>query len=283
MYYKGDEFCTDPDPPYEVPRKVDVSLSVVNNSDKFFYNANISVKEDLSGYVWRYKRGYEKDGKIIYENDLKGLSCKSFIFKLIYGMSTIKYDHKTCDILKGNYSFRNLEVSKIDRAAVFLPTRMLGVNAYFLNTEALSPRIYRITWRSTERCTNPNPPYQQDPLVTLVVEPYTKNGLVYFRGNLTIKENLKGYFWKIKSAIEKPDHTIKPLNTFQKLTCKSVIPKLTLITSNVKYNEQTCEYYKGTYYYFQKVDFTKLDVNAHYFPIKEIGETLTLKNRPLVV
>lgn len=141
------------------------------------------------------------------------------------------------------------------------------------DTEAMSPRIYRITWRSTERCTNPDPPYQQDPLVTLVVEPYTKNGLVYFRGNLTIKENLKGYFWKIKSAIEKPNHTIKPLNTFQKLTCKSVIPKLTLITSNVKYNEQTCEYYKGTYY-FQKVDFTKLDVNAHYFPIKEIGETL---------
>ena len=132
MIYKGDEFCPDPDPPYEETRKVDVKLSVVNNSDNFYYNADIRVKENLSGYVWRYKKGIEKDGKITYESDFKGLSCKSFIFKLIYGMSNIKYDHKTCDIFKGNYSFHKLEVTKIDRAQVFLPTRELGTNVYVL-------------------------------------------------------------------------------------------------------------------------------------------------------
>lgn len=131
--YKGDEFCLNPDPPYEEKKKVEVSLAMINGSDNFYYNANITVKENLSGYVWRYKKGYEKDGKVIYENDFKGLSCKSFIFKLIYGMSTIKYDHKTCDIYKGNYSFHKLDVTKIDRAAVFLPTRQLGTNVYFLS------------------------------------------------------------------------------------------------------------------------------------------------------
>ncbi|KAH9630154.1 hypothetical protein HF086_004860 [Spodoptera exigua] len=233
MIYQGHEFCADPDPPYEEQKKLDVNLDLVNNDEKLYYNANITVKQKLSGYVWRFKIGFEKAGKVFYENDFKGLSCKSFIFKIITGISTIKYDPVTCDIFKGSYSINKLEVSALDKAVNLLPTRR------FEDTEAISPMLYRISWRSTEKCTNPEPPYQQDPLISLVVEPYTKNGLVYFRGNLTIKENLKGYYWKIGSAIEKPDHTIKPLTTYKKLTCKSVIPRLTLITSNVKYNERT--------------------------------------------
>ena len=133
MIYKGLVYCPHPDPPYDEHRKVNVNIVAVNNSDAFYYNANFSVNEDLSGYSWRFKNGYEKSGKIIYENDFKGLSCKSFLPKLIYGVSAIKYDRKTCDIFKGNYSFHKLEVTKLDRAANLLPTRHIGINVFFLS------------------------------------------------------------------------------------------------------------------------------------------------------
>lgn len=133
--------------------------------------------------------------------------------------------------------------------------------------------MYKITLRSTEKCSNPEPPYEKNPLVDITIEAYNKSGGVYFKGNLTIKDNMKGYYWKIKTAIERPGNVIKHMNTFKKLTCKSVIPKVMLITSNIRYNEKTCEIYKGSYS-FEKMDFNKLDSGAYYFPIKEIGETL---------
>lgn len=133
MIYQGHEFCADPDPPYEEPKKLDVSLDLVNNNDKLYYNANITVKEKLSGYLWRFKIGFEKSGKVIYENDFKGLNCKSFIFKVISGISNIKYDPDTCDIFKGSYSINKLEVSTLDKAVNLLPTRRIGINVYFLS------------------------------------------------------------------------------------------------------------------------------------------------------
>ncbi|PZC72843.1 hypothetical protein B5X24_HaOG210518 [Helicoverpa armigera] len=66
---------------------------------------------------------------------------------------------------------------------------------------------------------------------------------------------------------------LKHMSTFKKLTCKSVIPKVVLITTNVRYNEKTCEIYKGSYT-FNKMDLNKLDSGAYYFPIKEIGENI---------
>lgn len=138
---------------------------------------------------------------------------------------------------------------------------------------SVSSMMLKITLRSSERCSNPEPPYERNPLVDFRLQAYNKSGGVYFRGNFTIKENLKGYFFKIKTAIERPGNVIKHMNTFQKLTCKSVIPRIVLMSSNVRYNVKTCELYKGSYS-FENMDFNKLDSSAYYFPIKEIGETI---------
>ena len=133
LIYKGNEFCKDPDPPYEEVKKIDVNVAVVNNSDNFYFKANFTVKETLSGYSWRFKKGFEKAGNVIFENDFKGLSCRTFIPRLIYGIAKINFDPKTCEMHKGNYSINKLEVRKLDRATTFNPTRRLGMNVFYLS------------------------------------------------------------------------------------------------------------------------------------------------------
>lgn len=144
---------------------------------------------------------------------------------------------------------------------------------FLVSVSSVAPLMYKIALRSIESCKNPDPPYEKDPMVTLNVEPYNKSGLLYFRGNFTIRENLRGYYWKIKTGIEKTGNVIKYINNFKKLTCKSMIPRVILAAANVRYDDQKCEYYKGTYF-FNKMDLNKLDPGAYYFPIKEIGESL---------
>uniref|UniRef100_A0A2H1W421 SFRICE_039585 n=1 Tax=Spodoptera frugiperda TaxID=7108 RepID=A0A2H1W421_SPOFR len=162
MIFQGIEFCNNPDPPYEKQKKVDVHIVAVNNSDNFYYNANFSVFENLAGYSWRFKNGYEKVGRIIYENDFKGLSCRSFLPKVIYGISSLKFNSKTCEIFPGNYSFHKLEVTKLDRGANLLPNRHIGVNVFFLSYYKPSGTCFCIesqsficTWlrRNVERST----------------------------------------------------------------------------------------------------------------------------------
>lgn len=133
LIYKSKEFCENPDPPYEERKKVDVNLTVVNDSDNAYFQGNFSVKENLSGYYWRFKNGYEKSGNIVYENDFKGLSCRTFIPRLICGMTKINLDPKTCEIRKGNYSFTKLELNKLDRATNYYPMRRLGTNIFYLS------------------------------------------------------------------------------------------------------------------------------------------------------
>ncbi|PZC72842.1 hypothetical protein B5X24_HaOG210517 [Helicoverpa armigera] len=133
MIYQGHEFCPDPDPPYRDLNKVDVTVNVVNTTNNPYFTANFSVKETLAGYSWRFKIGFEKEGKVIIENDFKGLSCNIFLPKLIYRISSINYNHNTCDIFKGNYTLHKLEISTLDRAVNYLPTRRLGIYAYYLS------------------------------------------------------------------------------------------------------------------------------------------------------
>ena len=147
MIYEGDELCPDPDPPYDRDQKVVMNIGVVNTTNSLYYNANFTVKENLSGYTFRFKTGFEKSRKIIYENDYKGLTCKSFIFKVLSGLSSIKFDRNTCEIFKGNYTVNNLDISTLDRAVNFLPTRRVGINVYFLSYSNLKETCFCIQSR----------------------------------------------------------------------------------------------------------------------------------------
>lgn len=124
MLFKNYEYCPDPDPPYEQDNKVLVSLEVVNKTESFYFKGNFSVQENLSGYSWRFKSGFDQSGKVIYDNDFEGLSCRSFIPKLIYEVAKVKYNSKTCYVVKMN---------AIDRAAHYLPSKRFGINIYYLS------------------------------------------------------------------------------------------------------------------------------------------------------
>lgn len=140
-------------------------------------------------------------------------------------------------------------------------------------TISVFSEMYKITLKSIELCPEAEPPYEKEKLITLDVLGYNKSNRFYFKGNLTIKSNLKGYFFKIKAGVEKAGGGVKYTNSFKKLSCKSVIPKLMLITSGVRYNEKTCEMYKGNYS-FNKMDINDLQPGAYYYPIKEMGENV---------
>lgn len=133
MVYKGHEYCVNPDPPYEKNKKVDVSIALINDTERAYYNANLTVRENLRGYAWRLKHGFERAGKVYFENDFKGLTCKSFIFKIISELSTIKFNPDTCTIFKGNYTISKLEIASLDRAVNYLPTRRFGISVYYLS------------------------------------------------------------------------------------------------------------------------------------------------------
>lgn len=144
---------------------------------------------------------------------------------------------------------------------------------FALLTLPVFSNMYKVTLRSIELCTKVDPPYIEQNPMELNVVGYNKSGTFYFRGNLTIRRNMQGFFYRIKTGVEKAGGEIKYTNQYKKLTCKSVIPKLLLISAGVRYNEKTCEIYKGNYS-FNKIDVHKLQPGAYYFPLKEIGESL---------
>lgn len=149
---------------------------------------------------------------------------------------------------------------------------LIAIVMLILCPELDSIMKYATTFRRIEPCPNPIPPYEKPPKVFISLTAYNRTGIFYFKGNLTIKENLKGYFWKIKTGVDRPGGEIRYTNDFKRMTCKSVIPKVMLDATGVQYNEKTCEVYKGNYS-FEKIDLHKLD-SAYYFPMKELGETV---------
>lgn len=101
--------CRVPDPPMvkAVREKLLGSIETYTENDKILLKGNITVLQDVRFYA-RFKvieQGKQYNNMI----NVKGITCRNIIVKMLLQSTNLKYDGKECKVLKGNYAF---EVNK---------------------------------------------------------------------------------------------------------------------------------------------------------------------------
>lgn len=126
---KGLKQCDNPEPPYRSPNPVNVTMEMYKGHRKTLLRGNITVLEDTVNYL-KFVGNVYVDGKKKQTMKMEKATCKSVLTKVIYAASRVAYDADSCKVLKGSYSFDNVDVQKEDTANYMSPGRLLGLNEW---------------------------------------------------------------------------------------------------------------------------------------------------------
>lgn len=120
--------CDNPEPPFRVPNPLNASIETYKKHRKTLIKGTINITENLDNFVKFTSQTYE-NGKLKVLLKLDKVSCKHVLTKIIYAAAHVNYDMDTCKVLKGSYSFDNIDVNKLDQANRFAP-RLVGSNEW---------------------------------------------------------------------------------------------------------------------------------------------------------
>lgn len=141
---------------------------------------------------------------------------------------------------------------------------------FIIDSSLLSQAKYKVTIKKIDKCKDPDPPYPEKSIVDVQVGFYSRNSKTFVSGNLTIKEDMQNYLWRIKEGI-KTNKGIKYLTDLKKLTCKSLLPRLIITAAKIKHDVKVCNIFKGKYNF--EIDADKIDKGMAYFPLREVGDS----------
>lgn len=126
--FTGVNLCENPSPPYETNNSTSLFITSYTKSGKTILRGKFVAFHDLIGYFWKYKVGVKKSGTVKNFYNFEKVDCRNILPKLVLGLSRVMYDQTTCVIFKGQYSFDNVDIIKMDRAVFGFPIRMIGEN-----------------------------------------------------------------------------------------------------------------------------------------------------------
>lgn len=133
--FKSINKCTNPNPPYQENCKFKPEIFTYRFNNKLFARGNITVEEDItSNFTFHFnstleeKHGHTNRTRLLQSFRIK--SCKNLIIKLMFNAMKIKFDPKTCKIMKGKSYFNNLDVTSLADKMNLTPYRLLGANTY---------------------------------------------------------------------------------------------------------------------------------------------------------
>lgn len=122
---------------------------------------------------------------------------------------------------------------------------------------------------SIKECENPNPPKCKSEVIEAKFGIFGKSDRRLINGSVILKKNVIT-FLDFRSGVEK-NGKLKNYNlSYLKLNCKNLIMKVVLAAVNMKYNEDTCELFKGNYY-LEGIDINILDHAVSIIPLREPG------------
>lgn len=120
-----------------------------------------------------------------------------------------------------------------------------------------------------KECENPYPPKCKSEVIEGKFGIFGKSDRKLINGSVIVKKDIIT-FLNFRSGVEK-NGKLKNYNlSYSKLTCKNLMMKVVLAAVNIKYNEDTCEIFKGNYY-LEGIDINILDHAVNIIPIREPG------------
>lgn len=124
--------CENPEPPM-AEDSADHYMGTIDIHEaghRFLLRGNITFVRD-SKLLVRIKSGIEKKSSVKYNIKFEGISCNNIVARMILNSVNVKYDPKTCTVLRGNYVFDNFDPVAIGKVINFVPARELGVNVWY--------------------------------------------------------------------------------------------------------------------------------------------------------
>lgn len=97
---------------------------------RLILRGNLTFAQDIKLFL-RFKSGVEKKSTVKFNIKFEGISCSNIVTRLILNSINVKFDSKTCTVLKGNYLFDNFDPITIGKVINFVPARELGVNVWY--------------------------------------------------------------------------------------------------------------------------------------------------------
>lgn len=112
--------CDNPEPPFRSPNPVSVAIQMYKKYGKTLIRGSVNITENMDNFVKFSTQKYQ-DGKMRVIFKLDKVSCTHMLTKIIYSIGRINYDMDTCVVQKGNYSFEDIDMNKLDQNKLFAP------------------------------------------------------------------------------------------------------------------------------------------------------------------
>lgn len=124
--------CANPEPPMAENHtdRYMGTIDTIKVGQQLFLRGNITFLQDTKLYLC-FKSGVEKKSSVKFNIKFEGVSCNNIVTRMILNSVNVKYDPKTCTLLRGNYTFDNFDPVTIGKVINFVPARELGVNVWY--------------------------------------------------------------------------------------------------------------------------------------------------------
>lgn len=124
--------CVNPEPPMaeNYTDHYTETMDTYKVRQRLFLRGNITIVQNIR-LDSRFKSGVEKKSRVKFNIKFEGISCNNIVTRLILKSVKVKFDPKTCTLMKGNYFFDNFDPASVGRVINFVPARELGVHVWY--------------------------------------------------------------------------------------------------------------------------------------------------------